>query len=105
MPKTPPLQVEIVTHSARDEAVRGLLSILVVAAMVGVQWWATTPEAERAVKLRKLGVTQCREGNWHVHGVPMQWPPGRCVCSWPVVEDPEAQALADKAEGAWGGKE
>ena len=105
MPSNRPLKVELVTHPGKEEALKGVISLLFVGAVIGAQWWAVTPQAERIVKLRKLGVTKCRVGGWHFHGVPVQWPPGRCLCSWPETRDPELQRSADEAEGSWGKKE
>ena len=105
MPDRRPLRVELVGSPGREEALRGAISLLFVGLVIGVQWWSVTPEAERMVKLQKLGLTRCQEKQWHFHGVPVQWPPGRCVCFWTETSDPEAQAAADRAEGAWGGKE
>ena len=97
--RRPPVRVELVSHAAREQAAAGALSLLFVAVAVGVQWWATTPAAERTVKLRKIGVVRCRAGRWHFRGVPVQWPPGRCLCSWPTDPDPASQLAADLAEG------
>ncbi len=104
-----PLKVELVQHGARDEAAKGLVSLLVVALVIGAQWWAYTPEAERRVKLRKLGITQCREKVWHLRrskpriDLPLYWPirwpiQRRCLCAWPLEASLEAQSLADRTE-------
>lgn len=97
MPRQP-LQVEIVSHPGRKEVLAGLISLAVVGLSVGIQWWAFTGEAERTVKLRKLGITRCREGEWHYRGLLLAWPPSKCLCRWPVQPDPEAQIKADQAE-------
>ena len=100
-----PLQVEIVSHPGRKELLAGLISLAVVGASVAVQWYAFTPEAERLTKLRQLGITRCREGEWHFRGALLSWPPRRCLCTWPVQPDPESQAKADRAESASLGQE
>ena len=100
-----PLRVEIVSHPGRKEVLAGLISLAVVAASIGAQWWAYTPEAERRKKLADLGLTRCREGEWHFKGVLLAWPPRRCLCAWPVESDPESQAKADRAESASLGQE
>ena len=105
MPDRRPLRVELVAHPGREEALKGAISLLLAGLVIGLQWWSVTPEPERMARLQKLGLTKCREKRWHFHGVPVQWPPGHCVCFWTETSDPEAQALADRAEGAWGGKE
>lgn len=76
----------------------GLLSLAVVGLSVGIQWFAFTPEAERTARLRKLGITRCREGQWHYRGLLVAWPPQRCLCTWPVQPDLDAQLRADQAE-------
>ena len=100
-----PLQVEIVSHPGRKEVLAGLISLAVVGLSVGIQWWAFTGEAERMTKLRELGITRCREGEWHFRGALLSWPPRRCLCTWPVQSDPESQAKADRAESASLGQE
>ena len=102
--RTPPLRVELVSHAAREQVAAGAISLLFVAVAVGVQWWATTPAPERMVKLRRVGVTRCRAGRWHVRNVAVQWPPGRCLCAWPANPSPELQLAADLAEGRGGGR-
>jgi hypothetical protein len=100
-----PLRVELVQSGSlvKSELAKGLLSLGIAALVVGLQWWSMTPEAERLVKLRKLGITRCRVGRWHVMGLTVSaWPPGpgRCLCSWPETAGPESQLLADQAEEA-----
>ena len=59
MPREDPLRVEIVSHGSQDELLKGLISLAMVGAVIGAQWWAATPEAERQVKLGQLGLRRC----------------------------------------------
>ncbi len=93
-----PLRVELVSHAGREQVAARAVSLLFVAAAVGLQWWLTTPAAERTVRLRKVGLARCRGGRWHFRGVALRWPPGRCVCAWPTDAGAALQLEADLAE-------
>ena len=97
MPKEGPLRVEIVSHGSRDELLKGLISLAVVGAVIGAQWWATTPEAERQVKLGQLGLRRCAANSWHFRGLPLNWPPRRCDCWWIEPAPQPIQQAADQA--------
>lgn len=98
MPRPEALRVQLVSAGGRDEALRGAISLLVVGAVIGLQWWAHTPEAERMARLQRLGISRCAAGRWHARGIPLRWPPSHCECFWTEPATPKAQALADSAE-------
>lgn len=104
-----PIRVEIVSHPGRKELLSALFSLVTVGMILAAQWYVTTPEPERIVKLRSFGVSRCREGRWHFRGALLAWPPHQCPCfwpeGWPVQSDPESQAKADRAESASLGQE
>ena len=79
----PPLLVKIQASESvvRQEAIKGVISLVVVVAIVGVQWWSITPAAERRVKLAKLGITRCGQGRWHFRQAGISLP-RRCLCLW-----------------------
>lgn len=95
-----PVRVELVpSHGAlRSEVAKGLIALAITGAVLGVQWWATTPEPERRVQLHKLGLCTCRFGRWHWRGGRLWWRAERCLCAWPENVSPESQRRADLAE-------
>ena len=93
-----PIRVELVGGGGRQEALKGLLGLAFLGIAIGLEWWAITPEAERRVKLAKLGLTRCPAGRWHARGIPLRWPPAHCECFWTAPADRASQAQADAAE-------
>ncbi len=91
-----PLEVRILKseQAVRQEALRGVVTLVAVAAMVGIQWWTTTPEPERMLKLRKLGISRCSQRRWHFTPLNL---PRRCLCRWPDPT-PEQLRQADRIE-------
>jgi hypothetical protein len=78
----------------RRALIRALVGIIPVAAILGIQWWITTPGPEREVAFARLGVTRCRVGVWHVLGMPR-----RCLCRWPQETTADQRFEAEMAEG------
>ncbi|MDA8395800.1 MAG: hypothetical protein M0T72_11310 [Candidatus Dormibacteraeota bacterium] len=95
---TQPIEVRILKseEAVRQEALKGVISLLVVGAMVGIQWWMVTPEPERMIRLRKLGVTRCTQRRWHFRQGLISFP-RRCLCTWDGAPR-DLQRAADRAE-------
>lgn len=93
-----PIEVRILKSEQviQQEALKGVISLLVVAGMVAVQWWATTPEPERMLRLRKFGISRCSQKRWHFRQGTIAYP-RHCFCQWEGAS-PAAQRLADMAE-------
>ena len=61
----------------RRALIRAAISALPVVAILGLQWWITTPVPEREGTLQRFGIARCSAGRWHVRGYPH-----RCLCRW-----------------------
>lgn len=97
-----PLKVEIVAPpgsevaAARRKLAGAVLSLALFGAMMGIQWWMTTPEPERRIVLRKAGLYRCSLGRWHLERGGVQIP-SRCLCRWQDAS-PRRIREADSAE-------
>lgn len=77
----------------RRALIRALVGIVPVVAILGIQWWITTPAPEREVTLARLGLRRCREGVWHLGAFPR-----RCLCRWPDSTTADQRFQAEPAE-------
>lgn len=102
-----PLKVQIVAPpggevaAARRRLAGAVLSLALFGAMMGIQWWMTTADAERKIALKKVGVYRCSLGRWHFERGGVQFPP-RCLCRWedaPRARVREADAAEREARG------
>lgn len=77
----------------RRALIRATVAILPLLVVLGVQWWIVTPEPERLVRLRRLGISKCSEGRWH-----HSWIRQQCLCSFWVDGTIDQRLQAGLAE-------
>lgn len=78
----------------RRALIRATVGIIPIAALFAIQWFVTTPEPERLARLRRYGISKCREGRWRIRGMPHH-----CLCRWVEgTSDQRLQAGLDEQE-------